>query len=851
MIMKLLKKLLLSVAAMAVTALLCMVCVGAEKSGFWEYSINNDGTVTITGYSGFSVGQTLTIPAEIDGKKVTSIKSRVFESKQTISKVVISEGIVSLGYSVFEESSVTEVVIPSTITGVDKYAFQNCKNLTKVTYNGTYIGYCMFDGCSALKTVVLGDNVTEIDAYAFQNTSALDNFTFNSNLKVIKWDAFNSSGLTSCILPDSLEEIGESAFAYTPVTEVSIPSSVIKFGGEEFYKCKNLTKATINSTSVSQYMFSGCDSLKTVVLGDNVNVIGYNSFSYCPSLKNFTMGVNVTKIDSYAFEYSGIEEIVLPDVLSYMGSDVFRGSKLKEIILPSSISYWYSDGQFNNCSNLEKVVIGDCELPSRNVFFNAPATIYCMPDSKAEAYAKSNGIPYKTTIKRIPVTSIKFNKSAYTLKVGETLRLFPQIAPINYTDGLAWMSGDENIATVNSAGVITGVSEGLVAITCQTSGGKIAYCEVTVTADKAKKTSVDTVNKKDIRKAVTRIESVTYKGSSISAPVIMYNDVTKLQRDVDYTYTFKHDGNNAVITIAGKGRYNSSISYVASLNGKFKKVDLNGSGFSTKSRSTSSIKLGWKKCADADGYAVQMYKNGAWKTVKTISGNSNITYTQTGLTAGTVYKFRLLSFKTSGSLKAYGAAMDISSCTLPSKVSSFKASSKTNNTIKLTWAKNSGATGYILEQYKGNKWVRIAKTTKNTTTSYTVKGLSASTRYAFRIVTYKELGSGAVKGAYTNKLVVYTNPNAMSGFKASAKTKTTITLSWNKNTSATGYIIEQYNGTKWVRIAKIDKNSTTSYKVTGLKANTRYAFRIQAYKNIPGSAVRSAFTSKLVVYTAK
>lgn len=84
----------------------------------------------------------------------------------------------------------------------------------------------------------------------------------------------------------------------------------------------------------------------------------------------------------------------------------------------------------------------------------------------------------------------------------------------------------------------------------------------------------------------------------------------------------------------------------------------------------------------------------------------------------------------------------------------------------------------------------------------------------------------------------------------SNNTKTTATLKWNKNTTATGYIVEQYKGGKWTQIAKTTSNSTLTCTAKGLKANTTYTFRIRAYKT-SGSSTKYSNYVRAAVTTAK
>ena len=69
----------------------------------------------------------------------------------------------------------------------------------------------------------------------------------------------------------------------------------------------------------------------------------------------------------------------------------------------------------------------------------------------------------------------------------------------------------------------------------------------------------------------------------------------------------------------------------------------------------------------------------------------------------------------------------------------------------------------------------------------------------------------------------------VSGVKLSGRAADALRINWSKNASADGYIVEMYQGNKWVRVAKITSNSTTTFRKAGLAKNTTYKFRVRAY----------------------
>ena len=264
--------------------------------------------------------------------------------------------------------------------------------------------------------------------------------------------------------------------------------------------------------------------------------------------------------------------------------------------------------------------------------------------------------------------------------------------------------------------------------------------------------------------------------------------------------------------------------------------------FRCTARTDSTVTLSWNKNTSATGYCIEQYKNEKWTRIAKLSVNSAISYTATGLTAGTTCKFRIRSYRNTADKTDYSAYATVAADTLPVNVSNFRCTGRTSNSLTLSWNKNTTAGGYIIQQYINGKWVQKAKLTNNSTTSYTVSGFASATSYSFRIRAYKTIGANTVYSGYAS-CTTLTSPTNVSGLVCSARSYNSITLSWNKNSAATGYKLEQYKGGKWVQIAMINSNKTISYKVTGLTAATSYNFRIRAYKTSGNVTAHSGYAS--------
>ena len=272
--------------------------------------------------------------------------------------------------------------------------------------------------------------------------------------------------------------------------------------------------------------------------------------------------------------------------------------------------------------------------------------------------------------------------------------------------------------------------------------------------------------------------------------------------------------------------------------------------FKVKSLTSTNVTLQWNKNTSASGYEIEQYKGGKWVNVAKITGNATTSYTVKGLAAGTAgYKFRMRAVK-NGAYSDYTSVLTVN--TNPYGVGGFKCSSKSSTSVTLKWNKGTTASGYQLQQYKNGKWVTIYTATKATNTSYTVKGLKAGTAgYRFRIRAYKTYGNTKQYGSWSSEVKVNTNPYGVGGFKAKSTAKTSITLGWNKGTTASGYQLQQYKGGKWVTVYTGTKATSTSYTVKSLKANTSYKFRIRAYKTYGSSKQYGSWSKVLTVKTKR
>ena len=231
-----------------------------------------------------------------------------------------------------------------------------------------------------------------------------------------------------------------------------------------------------------------------------------------------------------------------------------------------------------------------------------------------------------------------------------------------------------------------------------------------------------------------------------------------------------------------------------------------------------TVRISWSRNARADGYKVEWYINNQW-SVKTVTGNNNISAVIDGLCAGTRYKVRVSAYK--GDLYSpytYGY-ID----TLPSKVTGI-TQTVTSSSFTLKWDKNESADGYTVQYYADGKW-NEKTLVGNKKTTVTIGSLKGYKTYKVRIKAYK----GELESAFDD-IYITTAPTKVSGLKVKSAVDSKAVVIWNADTNADGYNVEYYIGGKWVE-KTITDNKTAKAVLGGLTPYITYKVRERAYKD--------------------
>ncbi len=339
-------------------------------------SVTIPNSVTSIGAEAFyecSSLTSVTIP-----NSVTSIGDGAFYGCSGLTSITLPNSITSIGkYAFCGCSGLTSLKIGNGITSIGDYAFVDCSSLISVhisdvaawcaisftdfVANPLYYAHELYLNGTLVTDLVIPSSVTSIGKYAFGGCSGLTSVTIpNSVTSIGDWAFYECSSLASVTIPNSVTNIGENAFYECGgLTSVTIPNSVTSIGAEAFRDCISLTSVTIpNSvTSIGRNAFY------------NVANIIYNGeagrATNSPWGARYRNGYTDDKI-TYAGEtktklvvcsrnVNG--DLVIPSSVTSIGNDAFYGCRdLTSVTIPNSVTN-IGENAFYGCSGLQKIII--------------------------------------------------------------------------------------------------------------------------------------------------------------------------------------------------------------------------------------------------------------------------------------------------------------------------------------------------------------------------------------------------------------------------------------------------------------------------------------------------------------
>jgi uncharacterized repeat protein (TIGR02543 family) len=737
----------------------------ADTYGDLSYTVLDDGTVEVTGYTGEDTE--LEIPSKIGGKSVTSIGDSAFEECGDLISITVPEGVTSIGDGAFSGcSALTNINIPEKVTSIGDYAFNYCISLTSISIPDgvSSIGCGAFGSCISLTSITIPEGITSIGDYAFYWCESLTSITIPEGVTSVGDYAFYwCKSLTSITIPEEVTSIGKGAFAgcsglknisvdknnteycslegslynkeettllqYAVGQEENtfiIPDEVTSIGDYAFYWCESLTNIGIPEgvTSIGDYAFYWCESLTSISIPEGVIRIGNGAFEHCSSLTSIMIPAGVMRIEDCTFwNCSSLTSVTISEGVASIGDSAFEEcSSLTSVTIPTSVmSIGY--GAFGWCESLTSISIqeGVTSIGDYAFQYCSGLTSVTIPES---------------------VTSIGSNTFLYYDVENGDYRNLPIIIQ-GYTDSYAETYAEENEFAFEEIKEIYRVTF--------TSDGENIDIQTVEAGEKATQPSEPSKNGYAFADWYQGEQAYDFN-TEINDNITLYVKWTP----VNYAITYNTNGGELESDAVTVYTVEDTVTLVSPT-----RTGYTFAGWYSDSKFTKEV-TAFKKGSTGDitlyakwtpiTYKITYKTNGGTlssKAVKSYNITKAVTlvkptkkgYTFAGWYSDSKFKTKVASVKkgSTGNKTLYAKWTKVS----VAKATLSKATNVKGKKLAATWKKISGAKGYQISYSANKKFTKSTTVTKSVSkTSYTATKLKKGKTYYVRVRAYKVDSTG-------------------------------------------------------------------------------------------------------------
>ncbi len=326
----------------------------------FTYTVDENGFVEITGYTN-DTAIDVTIPDEIDGKKVVKIGNSAFEKHPTLEKIIVSDNVESIGQRAFYKCySLNYIKLGRNVTKIDKYAFSLCEeNGIFASYDEKQINKLIIPEdmpylhqnaffYANVEELIIPEYVTDINQQLLAFTVGKISLDENNHNFVLQDNALYDKDITE------LKKYSKNAHG-----DFNLPSTVKTIRFDAFNFCSNLTGIQLASydsdgndisqlETIEDYAFFDCTQLSSVVFGRKVKNIGINAFGMLLSthtIDHVQLPDQLESVDSTSFHLCNFSKLSVPATCTKINSVFLNNDQLSEIEVDSNNEKYFS---YNN-----------------------------------------------------------------------------------------------------------------------------------------------------------------------------------------------------------------------------------------------------------------------------------------------------------------------------------------------------------------------------------------------------------------------------------------------------------------------------------------------------------------------
>ena len=477
----------------------------------------------------------------------------------------------------YEHDSIYYACDSRRVQAIGDYALYNCKNATDISLEDYVrrIGVGSFQKCINLKSINLGKDLESIEKLAFAECTQLESITIPGCVGEIGKNAFSGCTSLSTIffrgdapsLTDSVFSSDVVAKAYYPGNNSTWTQSVMEsFGGNITWEPYTPTltalsedsyKAEIDETSLvyngdGQEPDVNCVVEKSINTSYKDNIIYY---SLTPDVNYFVRyennvesGTGTVVIDGKG-EYSGTLRIpfaIKPKVNIEPVSGTYNGKPQNLLITAEGNATLY----FNSSLSLSfdnYLQEGSTQLPSRTSAGSTKVYYIAVPNKNPTEVSCVSGETQLTIEKASQVLNVEI--SSAVLYEGDNA----EVSASATAGAVSFSSSNQNVLTVDDAGIVTAVSEGEAYITVSAASTSNYYA-----TEKKIYVQVNAVEEKSITEcSIPDLPEITYTGNEIKPEITIKDGDYELKKDKDYSVKYSNNINvgTAKILVTGQGRY--------------------------------------------------------------------------------------------------------------------------------------------------------------------------------------------------------------------------------------------------------------------------------------------------------